>query len=74
MFTNFVNWRRAENIDTIIEDYKYTERAAVQEHYPHGYHGVDIHGRPVYIERFGILDVPKLFEVTTEERICRHYV
>ena len=61
MFTNFINWRKAENIDDIIDTYEYPERAAVQECYPHGYHGVDIYGRPIYYERFGVLDVPRLF-------------
>jgi len=28
----------------------------------------------VYIERFGLLDVPALFALTTEERMIRHYV
>ena len=41
--------------------------------YPHGYHGTDRTGRPLYIERIGILNVPKLFEVTTEARMIRHY-
>lgn len=40
--------------------------------YPHGYHGVDRIGRPIYIERIGLLNVPKLFEVTTEARMIRH--
>ena len=74
MFTNFMNWRKAEGVDDIIDTYKYDERQAVQEHYPHGYHGVDKAGRPIYIERFGVLDVPKLFAVTTQERIIRHYI
>ena len=69
-----MNWRRDSEIDTIIDTYKFTERAAVQEVYPHGYHGVDKLGRPVYIERFGLLNVPELFKITTEERIIRHYI
>ena len=74
MFTKFVNWREKEEVDTIIDSYKYEERAAVQEVYPHGYHGVDKLGRPVYIERFGILNTTKLFQVTTQERVVRHYM
>lgn len=42
--------------------------------YPHGYHGTDKLGRPVYIERIGKLDINKLFTITTEERIIRHYI
>ena len=42
--------------------------------YPTGYHKVDKLGRPVYYERFGILDIAKLMEVTTEERIVRQGV
>ena len=74
MFTNFMNWRRDQEVDTIIDTYQFDERAAVQEVYPHGYHGVDKLCRPVYIERFGLLNVPRLFEITTEERMIRHYI
>lgn len=34
-------WRREAGVDDIIETYKFDERAAVQEVYPHGYHGID---------------------------------
>ena len=61
MFTNFMNWRRDSEVDTIIDTYEFPERAAVQEVYPHGYYGVDKLGRPVYIERFGLLNVTRLF-------------
>ena len=74
MFTNFMNWRRDQEVDTIIDTYEFPERDAVQAVYPHGYHGVDNLGRPVYIERFGLLNVPRLFEITTEERMVRHYI
>ena len=74
MFTNFIEWRKNENVDSIIAEYDYTEKKEVLEIYPHGYYGTDKLGRPVYIERFGILDVTKLFEITSEERIVRHYI
>lgn len=61
MFTNYMNWRRDQEVDTIIDTYKFDERPRVQEVYPHGYHGIDKLGRPVYYERLGVLDVTKLF-------------
>ena len=74
MFTNFINWRRDSEVDTIIDTYEFPERAAVQQVYPHGYHGLDKLGRPVYYERMGVLDVPALFRITTEARMIRHYI
>ena len=38
------------------------------------YHKTDKKGRPIYIERIGQTDVAKTFEVTTEERLGRHFV
>lgn len=74
MFENFINWRKEENIDTIIEDFEFPERHQVQQMYQHGYHGTDKLGRPIYIERIGLLDVPALFKITTEERMIRHFI
>jgi hypothetical protein len=34
----------------------------------------DKQGRPIYIECIGLMDVTKLFEITTDERMVRHYV
>lgn len=28
----------------------------------------------MYYERFGVLDVPALFKLTTDERMIRHYI
>ena len=38
----------------------------VQKVYPHNYHKVDKKGRPIYIERNGMLNIDALFKVTTE--------
>merc|ERR1712157_669280 len=69
-----MNWRQEQEVDDILTTYKYDEIDAVQEVYPHGYHGVDKSLRPVYIERIGIMDPARLWQVTTQERIVRHYV
>jgi hypothetical protein len=42
--------------------------------YPHGYHKTDKKGRPIYIERQGMLNIDALFRITTEERLVQHYI
>lgn len=74
MFQNFANWRKAQGVDDIINTYDFAEYNAVQEHYPHGYHKTDKQGRPIYIERVGLLNVPAVFALSTPERMVRHYI
>ena len=44
------------------------------EFYPHGYHNVDKKGRPIYIECQGRLNIDKMFQITSEDRLLRHYI
>ena len=46
----------------------------IQEHYPHNYHKIDKKGRPIYIERDGMMNVDQVFKNTTEERMVKHFI
>ncbi|XP_023548417.1 phosphatidylinositol/phosphatidylcholine transfer protein SFH9 isoform X3 [Cucurbita pepo subsp. pepo] len=74
MFTEMLSWRKDNNIDTIMQDFIYDEYEEVQRYYPHGYHGVDKGGRPVYIERLGKIEPGKLMNVTTIDRFLKYHV
>ncbi|XP_052118309.1 phosphatidylinositol/phosphatidylcholine transfer protein SFH11 isoform X2 [Arachis duranensis] len=74
VFLNYLKWHEEFGVDMLLKEFKYPEYTEVKKCYPHGYHGVDRHGRPVYIERLGMVDLNKLLQVTTFERFIKYHV
>jgi CRAL/TRIO domain/CRAL/TRIO, N-terminal domain len=74
MFKKWIAWRLEFKTDDILQEFDFPEYLQVRTIYPRIYHKTDKLGRPVYIERFGTVDIKKLWAATTSERMVRNHV
>ncbi|CCM03233.1 uncharacterized protein FIBRA_05358 [Fibroporia radiculosa] len=74
MIVSFEQWRKDFGVDDLVKNFDFKEKAEVDKYYPQYYHKIDKDGRPVYVERLGKLDIPKLYAITTQERQLQRLV
>ncbi|CAH2046040.1 unnamed protein product [Thlaspi arvense] len=73
-FLNYLKWRVDSKVDMIYKKFKFEEYGEVKKHYPHGFHKVDKNGRPIYIERIGMVDLNAFLKATTIERYVKYHI
>ncbi|KAM5540638.1 hypothetical protein V8D89_005669 [Ganoderma adspersum] len=67
-------WRKDFGVEEIMTTFDFKEKAEVDKYYPQYYHKTDKEGRPLYIERLGLLDIKALYAITTQERQLKRLV
>lgn len=73
MFSNYMKYREENGLDDIIYGYNFEYAEKLAPYYPRGYCGVDKAGRPIYIERSGLINADKVMEIITEEEMMKGY-
>ncbi|KAK9838539.1 hypothetical protein WJX81_006074 [Elliptochloris bilobata] len=74
MYAASMKWRREFGVEDVTNNFHFTERDAFIALYPQGYHKTDKLGRPIYIQHLGQINMKKMYEVTTEERMLKFHV
>jgi len=73
MWKNYINWRKAKNVDEVA-NYDFPELNEAKQYYPHAWFRTDKLGRPMYIERPGKIVIDKLNKVMSNERLEQHFI
>ncbi|EJD35458.1 hypothetical protein AURDEDRAFT_117386 [Auricularia subglabra TFB-10046 SS5] len=75
MIIAYEKWRKEFGVDEMKKNgFEFPEHEEVNKYYPQYYHKMDKEGRPIYIERLGLLDVNALYKITTQDRLLRRLV
>lgn len=74
MLDNYLKWRISFHVKEICEIVRFPWITQLRAAYPHGYHGVDKIGRPIYIERIGKADIVSVLKLASLSRLLAYWV
>ena len=74
MFNNYIVWHKNEKIENIDINFRFPEKLELKKYYPHGYHKVDKSGRPIYFQLLSKLNIKKVFEISSQERLMKYFI
>eukprot|EP00929_Paragymnodinium_shiwhaense_P101489 TRINITY_DN64630_c0_g1_i1.p1 TRINITY_DN64630_c0_g1~~TRINITY_DN64630_c0_g1_i1.p1 ORF type:complete len:649 (+),score=182.56 TRINITY_DN64630_c0_g1_i1:69-2015(+) len=69
LFAAFLHFRVEHQLDAGWTPHSPRYMEARHQHYPCAWHGVDVYGRPIHIEKLGRVDVEALLTVGTLEKL-----
>lgn len=73
MLEAHIEWLEENDVANIAA-FEYGELPQVRVAFPHGYHGVDKLGRPIYVQRLGRTSPESLFQVTNWDRFIKFWI
>lgn len=68
-----IEWLEEHKVDELLQ-FEYPELMLVKAAFPHGYHGTDKFGRPIYISRLAKTNQDKMFQVTSWDRFIKFWI
>ena len=71
MFERVQKWREENKVDSLLEEFEFTEQEEFGQIYRQGYHRTDKMGRPIYIEKLEGVSYERLIAITTEDRVMK---
>lgn len=74
MYVNTMNWRKENQVDDILENFRFDEKDEVMRIFPHYYHKLDKKGHPIFFQRLDCQDFGALLQVTNVDRLVRYHI
>mmetsp|Transcript_60857 Transcript_60857/g.145057 ORF Transcript_60857/g.145057 Transcript_60857/m.145057 type:complete len:641 (-) Transcript_60857:221-2143(-) len=71
MLSEHYRWMVEKRVEALVTD-PFPEAPHIKKYYPQAYHGTDKLGRPIYIERPGKIDMPRILQTITPERLLEY--
>jgi len=73
LYKKMIQWRHEQKVDDSLS-WRFPQVHAVKAAYPHKYCGFDKEGRPVYVERVGVMDIESVMKDMSVDDLTRYHI